>query len=150
MMHLNRSSHLLCQSKTIDLPKCSFNRGGDSEGRSVNALQQSTCFGQVPIKIYKLLGLNQSLSSLKILQEREDKEDGDDAERIIPHSARLNQPYKAVTGSTFRLNTEIHHTPVLVFLYSGVFYAFERTTSIKNAHICFVKITGYRQTLFTL
>lgn len=130
MMHLNRSSHLLCQSKN-DSPKCSFNRGGDSEGRSVNALQQSTCFRQVPIKIYKLLGLNQSLSSLKRLREREDKEDGDDAETMIHHSAHLNQPYKAVTGSTFRFNKEIYHTPVLVFLYSGVFYEFEHRTSIK-------------------
>lgn len=54
MMHLGRSPHLLCQKRNTGSTKCSFNREGDSEGHFVNALQPSTCSGQVPIKIYKL------------------------------------------------------------------------------------------------
>lgn len=53
-MHLSRRAHLLRQNRNTDSTKCSFNRRGDSEGHFVNALQPSTCFGQVPIKMYKL------------------------------------------------------------------------------------------------
>lgn len=64
-MHLSRSSHPLRQKRHTGSAKCSFNRGGDSEGHFVNALQPSTCSGQVPIKIYKLLRPEWSLASLK-------------------------------------------------------------------------------------